>query len=103
MRFPLGVLAALATLGGFLNIPAFLPSLGLPKHAFDTYLGRAIPQQLHHIPANAEWLLTVLAVVAGVVGLGWAWLDHRHRRVPLLLPVVLRLRRWRWRLRCLVE
>ncbi|ANC72715.1 NADH-quinone oxidoreductase subunit L [Deinococcus radiodurans] len=79
MRFPLGVLAALATLGGFLNIPAFLPSLGLPKHAFDTYLGRAIPQQLHHIPANAEWLLTVLAVVAGVVGLGWAWLDHRHR------------------------
>ena len=79
MRLPLGVLALLATLGGLLNIPTFLPSLGLPAHAFDDYLGRAIPQHAHHIPVSTEWLLTGLAVGAGLLGLGWAWMDHRRR------------------------
>lgn len=78
MKLPLGVLAVLATLGGLLNIPAFLPALGLPQHAFDDYLGRAIPHHAHHISHSTELLLTLLAVLAGVVGLGWAFMEHRR-------------------------
>ena len=72
MKFPLGVLAAGATLIGLLNIPAFLGG----NHAFDTYLGRVLPVHAHHIPVSTEWLLTVLAVLAGVGGLVWAYLEH---------------------------
>ncbi|PTA68003.1 NADH-quinone oxidoreductase subunit L [Deinococcus arcticus] len=73
-RIPLGILAALATLGGLLNIPTFLGG----KHAFDDYLGRAIPVHAHEIPVSTEWLLTALAVGAGVLGLVWAYLEHRR-------------------------
>ncbi|GAA5511816.1 NADH-quinone oxidoreductase subunit 12 [Deinococcus carri] len=75
MKVPLGILAALATLAGFLNIPAFLGG----GHAFDTYLGRAIPLHPHEIPVATEWLLTALAVLAGVGGLLWALAEHRRR------------------------
>ncbi|EYB68292.1 proton-translocating NADH-quinone oxidoreductase subunit L [Deinococcus phoenicis] len=75
IKVPLGILAALATLGGFLNVPAFLGG----GHAFDAYLGRAIPVHLHEIPAATEWLLTLLAVAAGVGGLLWALAEHRRR------------------------
>lgn len=79
MKFPLGVLAVLATLGGLLNIPTFFPNFGLSAHAFDDYLGRAIPSHGHEIPVSTEWLLTGLAVLAGVGGLLWAYLEHRNR------------------------
>ncbi|WP_034383479.1 NADH-quinone oxidoreductase subunit L [Deinococcus sp. YIM 77859] len=75
MRVPLGILAALATLGGFLNVPSFLGG----GHAFDTYLGRALPVHAHEIPVATEWLLTLLAVAAGVGGLLWAYAEHRRR------------------------
>ena len=71
---PLGVLAALATLGGFLNLPTFLGG----GHAFDTFLSRAVPLEVHEIPVSTEILLTVLAVAAGVGGLIWAFLEHRR-------------------------
>lgn len=74
MKVPLGILAAFATLAGFLNIPTFLGG----GHAFDTYLGRAIPVEAHEIPASTEWLLTALAVAAGVGGLLWALAEHRR-------------------------
>ncbi len=74
MKVPLGILAAFATLAGFLNIPSFLGG----GHAFDTYLGRAIPLHPHEIAASTEWLLTLLAVLAGVGGLAWAWAEHRR-------------------------
>ncbi|WP_337193114.1 NADH-quinone oxidoreductase subunit L [Deinococcus xianganensis] len=76
-KIPLGVLAALATLAGFLNIPTFLGG----KHAFDDYIGRAVPVHAHEIPVSTEWLLTVFAVLAGVIGLGWAFLAHRAGRL----------------------
>ncbi len=76
-KIPLGILAAGATLIGFLNIPTFLGG----GHAFDTYLGRAIPQEAHEIAASTEWSLTVFAVLAGVAGLGWAYLQHRKSRL----------------------
>ncbi|WP_084050887.1 NADH-quinone oxidoreductase subunit L [Deinococcus hopiensis] len=75
MKVPLGILAALATLGGLLNIPAFLGG----GHAFDTYLGRAIPLHGHEIAVSTELLLTAFAVLAGVGGLVWAFLEHRAR------------------------
>ncbi|MFC3832371.1 MULTISPECIES: NADH-quinone oxidoreductase subunit L [Deinococcus] len=74
MTAPLGVLAALATLGGFLNVPTFLGG----GHAFDTYLSRAVPLEAHEIAASTEWLLTALAVAAGVIGLLWAAAEHRR-------------------------
>lgn len=74
MLAPLGVLAALATLGGFLNAPAFLGG----GHAFDTFLGRAVPLHAHELAASTEVLLTALAVAAGVIGLGWAFMEHRR-------------------------
>ncbi|ACO45356.1 NADH-quinone oxidoreductase subunit L [Deinococcus deserti] len=75
MKVPLGILAALATLGGLLNIPTFLGG----SHAFDTYLGRAVPVHAHHIAHSTEILLTVLAVAAGLGGLAWAWAEHKRR------------------------
>ncbi|MBB5376923.1 NADH-quinone oxidoreductase subunit L [Deinococcus metalli] len=74
MTAPLGVLAALATLGGFLNVPSFLGG----GHAFDTYLGRVVPLEGHEIAASTEVLLTVLAVAAGVIGLLWAFAEYRR-------------------------
>ncbi|OLV15500.1 NADH-quinone oxidoreductase subunit L [Deinococcus marmoris] len=76
-KIPLGILAAGATLIGFLNIPTFLGG----GHAFDTYLGRAIPQEAHEISASTEWTLTVLAVVVGVAGLAWAYAAHRASKL----------------------
>ncbi|ABF45222.1 NADH dehydrogenase subunit L [Deinococcus geothermalis DSM 11300] len=75
MQVPLGILAALATFGGFLNIPSFLGG----NHAFDTSLARALPLHPHELPVSTEWLLTLLAVVAGLGGLLWAWTEHRRR------------------------
>ncbi|MEF2278679.1 NADH-quinone oxidoreductase subunit L [Deinococcus sp. YIM 134068] len=75
IKVPLGILAALATLAGFLNVPTFLGG----GHAFDDYLGRAIPVEVHEIPVATEWLLTALAVAAGVGGLLWAFAEHRRR------------------------
>ncbi len=74
---PLGILAAGATLIGFLNVPTFLGG----GHAFDRYLGRAIPQEAHEIAASTEWTLTIFAVLAGVGGLAWAALQHRRNRL----------------------
>jgi NADH-quinone oxidoreductase subunit L len=75
MTVPLGILAAGATLIGFLNVPSFLGG----GHAFDDYLGRAIPVEIQEIPVATEWLLTALAVAAGVGGLLWALAEHRRR------------------------
>ncbi|MCP2015753.1 NADH-quinone oxidoreductase subunit L [Deinococcus sp. HSC-46F16] len=77
MKVPLGILAAGATLIGFLNVPTFLGG----SHAFDDYLGRAIPVHAHEIPVATEWLLTILAVAAGVGGLLWAYSEHRRRNL----------------------
>ncbi|WP_309573031.1 NADH-quinone oxidoreductase subunit L [Deinococcus sp.] len=74
MTAPLGILAALATLGGFLNVPAFLGG----GHAFDTYLSRAVPLEPHEIATSTEWLLTALAIAAGVIGLLWASAEYRR-------------------------
>ncbi|MDP9764986.1 NADH-quinone oxidoreductase subunit L [Deinococcus enclensis] len=74
MLAPLGILAALATLGGFLNIPTFLGG----NHAFDSFLSKAVPVHAHEIAHSTELILTLLAVGAGLGGLFWAWTEHRR-------------------------
>ncbi len=73
MTIPLGILAALATFGGLLNVPAFLGG----HSAFGAYLSRAITQHGPELPFATELLLTLLAVLAGVGGLLWAYWQHR--------------------------
>ena len=77
---PLGVLAALATVGGFLNVPTFLFG---GNHALDNFLGRAIPVEAHEIPVSTEWITTFIAVGMAVIGLAWAYYDHRRQALQV--------------------
>ncbi|WP_161881865.1 NADH-quinone oxidoreductase subunit L [Deinococcus alpinitundrae] len=76
---PLGILAALATVGGFLNVPSFLGG----GHVLDNFLGRAIPVHEHEILASTEWLATLIAVAVALAGLGWAFYEHRRRALQV--------------------
>ncbi|WP_425147505.1 NADH-quinone oxidoreductase subunit L [Deinococcus sp.] len=69
MNVPLGILAALATLGGFLNIPSFLGG----RQALSGWLSAVLPLHGAELSAGTEWGLTALAVAAGVLGLGLAY------------------------------
>ena len=75
MNVPLGILAALATLGGFLNIPGFLGG----HHALDGWLSSVLPLEGGELSSSVEWGLTFTAVLAGVFGLGLAAVLHRRR------------------------
>ena len=77
---PLGILAALATVGGFLNVPTFLFG---GNHALDNFLGRAIPVEAHEIPVSTEWITTFIAVGMAVIGLAWAYYDHRRQALQV--------------------
>lgn len=74
MNVPLGILAALATLGGFLNIPGFLGG----HKALDSWLSAVLPLHGQELASSTEWGLTLLAVAAGVLGLGLALVLHRR-------------------------
>lgn len=85
MKFPLGILAILATFGGLLNIPKFLgETLGLPKEFlanFDYFLKPVVGYHGHHISVSTEWMLTAAAVASGILGLLMAFLMHKGRRL----------------------
>ncbi|MFC4452906.1 NADH-quinone oxidoreductase subunit L [Deinococcus sonorensis] len=74
---PLGVLAALATLGGFLNIPGFLGG----SQALSRWLSAAVPFEAHELAISTEWGLTIAAVAAGVLGLLGAFLLYRRQAI----------------------
>ena len=76
---PLGILAALATVGGFLNVPTFLGG----GHVLDNFLGRAIPVHEHEILASTEWIATLIAVAVALAGLGWAFYEHRRQALQV--------------------
>ncbi len=81
-KIPLGILGVLAALGGFLNVPAFLGG----NHAFDTYLAKVIPVHAHELAISTEWMLTGLAVLAGLFGLFVAYqmfLQNKLQNGPL--------------------
>ena len=77
LNLPLGVLAALATLGGFLNIPTFLGG----SHALDSWLGAVLPIEAAELSLATEWGLTLAAVLAGVFGLGLAYVLHTRNQL----------------------
>ncbi len=77
LNLPLGVLAALATLGGFLNIPTFLGG----SHALDSWLGAVLPIEAAALSLATEWGLTLAAVLAGVLGLGLAYVLHTRNQL----------------------
>ncbi|WP_310584887.1 NADH-quinone oxidoreductase subunit L [Deinococcus sp.] len=77
LNLPLGVLAALATLGGFLNIPTFLGG----SHALDSWLGAVLPIEAAELSVATEWGLTLAAVLAGVFGLGLAYVLHTRNQL----------------------
>ena len=77
LNLPLGVLAALATLGGFLNIPTFLGG----NHALDGWLGSVLPVLAGELSAATEWGLTLAAVLAGVFGLGLAYVLYTRNQL----------------------
>ncbi len=77
LSVPLAVLAALATLGGFLNIPGFLGG----GRALDGWLGAVLPLHGAELSTGIEWGLTVTAVLAGVFGLGLAYVLHTRRQL----------------------
>ncbi|WP_293909006.1 NADH-quinone oxidoreductase subunit L [Deinococcus sp.] len=74
LSLPLAVLAAGATLGGFLNVPGFLGG----GHILDDFLGKVLPVEVHELPVSTEWLITAVAVSAALLGLAWAYADHRR-------------------------
>ena len=74
---PLVVLAVLATVGGFLNVPAFLGG----HTALAEFLGPVLPLAEGEVSAATEWGLTVAAVAAGVIGLLVAFTLYRRRRL----------------------
>ena len=82
LSIPLGILAALATVGGFLNVPTFLFG---GNHALDNFLGRnrVLPVEAHEIPVSTEWLITGLAVATALVGLAWAYYDHKRQALDM--------------------
>lgn len=77
MTVPLGILAAGATFAGFLNIPAFLGG----HQGFSEYLKPVVGLVEHELSSSLEWRLTFLAVLAGVAGLGLAYLLHRDKNL----------------------
>jgi len=77
LNLPLGVLAALATLGGFLNIPTFLGG----SHALDSWLGAVLPIEAAELSVATEWGLTLAAVLVGVFGLGLAYVLHTRNQL----------------------
>lgn len=77
MAVPLVVLALLATVGGFLNVPGFLGG----HSALAEFLRPVLPLHEGAVSVSTEWLLTILAVAAGVIGLGVAFALHRRRQL----------------------
>ncbi len=75
LNLPLGVLAALATLGGFLNIPSFLGG----GRALDGWLGAVLPLHGAELSVGTEWGLTLAAVLVGVLGLGLAYVLYTRK------------------------
>jgi NADH-quinone oxidoreductase subunit L len=82
LNVPLGVLAALATLGGFLNIPSFLGGSALGgSRLLDGWLGAVLPLHGAELSLGTEWGLTFIAVLAGVLGLGLAYVLYTRQQL----------------------
>lgn len=75
MTFPLGVLAVLSVIGGFLNWPALMGGGNWLQHTLAGVLGMEEGHEHHHaISASTEWILMaiVVALVVAVIALAYS-------------------------------
>ena len=76
ITFPLIVLAALATIGGIIN----LPGSNWLNHFLDPIL---VTKHEHHELGNQEYMLMVVALIGAVIGIGWAYSKYiKNKFVP---------------------
>jgi NADH-quinone oxidoreductase subunit L len=84
MGVPLAVLAALCIAGGFLNLPAHFGGRPL----LVGFLQTALPAETGAAEASAhtEWILSLIAEAASLLGIPVAWLIYRRSRATGLVP-----------------
>jgi NADH-quinone oxidoreductase subunit L len=87
MLFPLVVLAALAAVGGGLNLP-FTHSTELLSRWLDPVVGEA-ERQLPGTTDDLRWVFAAIATVGALVGLVLGWLVYSRRKLKAVEPEVL--------------
>jgi NADH-quinone oxidoreductase subunit L len=88
MRWTVGALALLSTVGGFLQ---FAPVW----HPLSTWLG-PVAASIAEPTNTQEYLSSLLAVVVGLAGIGVAWAIYVAKRVPVPQTVTLFERKFYW-------
>jgi NADH-quinone oxidoreductase subunit L len=88
MLWPVGALAVLATIGGFLQ---FAPEW----HPLTTWLD-PVAAPLHEPSSTQEWIASALAVAAGVGGMAVSWAIYSAKRVRAPKPVRLFEKKFYW-------
>ncbi len=88
MLWPVGVLALLATIGGFLQ---FAPEW----HPLTTWLDPVAPP-LVEPSSTQEWIASALAILAGVSGMAVSWAIYSAKRAHAPKPVRLFERKFYW-------
>jgi NADH-quinone oxidoreductase subunit L len=88
MRWTVGALALLSTVGGFLQ---FAPVW----HPLSTWLG-PVAASIAEPTNTQEYLSSLLAVVVGLAGIGVAWAIYVAKRVPVPRTVTLFERKFYW-------
>lgn len=74
MTAPLGILAVLSVIGGFLNWPALMGGSDWLQHTLAGVLGMKEGHEHHHaISASTEWMLMGIVVTLVVVVIGFAY------------------------------
>jgi len=76
MQLPLIILAVGAAFAGFLNIPHFLGG----DIQFSHWI--AIADRAEHLSVTTEWILTLVNVTLGAVGILFAWKNFAYNPMP---------------------
>jgi NADH-quinone oxidoreductase subunit L len=88
MTGPLVVLGFLSFFGGLLNIPVFLPSLGLPTAVLHDWLDPVVGAQatlltggVPHLSHSTEYILVGIAIAISVIGIAFAFARLKPERL----------------------
>jgi NADH-quinone oxidoreductase subunit L len=86
MTVPLVVLAGLAVVVGLINLP-FSDDLKVLEH----WLEPVVHEGEAHLTISAatQWILAIVAVLAGLAGIGVAYLVYLRKRLPVVEPELL--------------
>jgi NADH-quinone oxidoreductase subunit L len=88
MRWTVGVLAVLATVGGFLQFAPFW-------HPLTTWL-EPVARPITEPTNTQEWLATGAALAVGLSGIGLAWAIYYAKRIPAPTTVKLFQKKFYW-------